>query len=238
MDEDQPTTQDLAQASDGAYTNSPTAPENYTKIPELTTPDISTYKHIEKPHYIIAHRGTDFGSNTKKKQLKADLNILAGNTNADKLHKKRAKDTENIIKNIKSKDDKANIYLTGHSLGGTTSQHAIIKSKYVRDNVKRLETFNAGTSPLNKPTIKSTSKLYKDIASKSTHHTISGDIISTNAKSSMIGKIKQYNKADKPTLSKRILGTIKSLAQSPVGYFGDKIQETLAAHSLSNFTKD
>jgi len=240
-EEQQPTVQELAKASEAAYSQS--APEGYSRLDELSTPDISTYKHQVNPHYIIAHRGTDIGATKANKQIKADLAILIGNKSHDKLHKERVKQTEKIVKELKAKTPESKIYLTGHSLGGSTAHHAMVKSPTVRENVTALHTFNAGTSPLQSKGLAKSNKAYKVIASKSTHHAVQGDLISQSVRSNLIGKHEIYKAPkEKAGVGRAILRIAKPhLEKSPLGrlvHFGaEKILDTLSSHSLDNFTK-
>ena len=237
----EPSMKDLARASQSAYKQDKT-PENYERQHHLSTEDISVYKHKVEPHHIISHRGTDIHSDTINKQLKADLNIAVGNKKGDKVHKDRTKQTEDIIKKIKDENPEHSIHLTGHSLGGSTAQHAVVKSKIVRDNIKSLDTFNAGSSFLGSKGLLPTSKIYKDIAKKSTHHIIKGDNISENVGSNMIGRVVKYDNKNKPTIAQHILKMAKPiLAKSKFGkvasFVGDKLLNTLSSHSITNFTK-
>ena len=237
----EPSTQDLAKLAELTYGNN--KPDiDYTRIQDLSTDDIHTFKHNSNPHYVISHRGTNLVGDGKKVQLKADMNILKGNQDGDPLHRKRVRDTENIIRKIKQDDPEHDVYLTGHSLGASTAQHALIKSKYTRDNVKKFETFNAGSSPLYKIHLNKKNQVYKDIYDKSTHHVITGDGISQNAKNNMIGKIKTYNTKTKPTLKTKLWNFLKPFAMtSPITHLAhwsvDKFKDTLINHSISNFTK-
>jgi hypothetical protein len=234
----------LAQSAKASYDENSTplaSLRDYERQNHLSSPDISVFNHKVEPHHIISHRGTDLHSDTVGKQLKADANILFGNTSHDKIHRDRAKETEKVMKSIKETHPDSKIHLTGHSLGGSTSQHAMIKSKYVRDNVTSHNTFNAGTSPLQTTEIDKNSPKYKEIASKSTHHHIIGDEISRNIQSNMIGKIKKYKNNNKPSIGQHILKFAeKKLKKSKLGslvHFGaDKLLNTLSSHSLNNFT--
>ena len=235
-----PTTQELAKASQSTYTNS--IPENYSKVNELSDNDIHTYKHNTENHHIIAHRGTDLHADTAKRDLKTDLKILLGQGSHTKLFNDRAKKTEDIVKKLKEQDPETKIHLTGHSLGGTTAQHALVKSKVVRDNTDSLDTFNAGTSPLQQKGLAKSNPAYKVIADKATHHRIGGDEISANAKTSLIGKTKNYKTNAKPSIARAVLSYLKpKLNHSVTGkiahFAADKILNTLESHSLSNFTK-
>jgi len=240
----EPTVKDLANAAETSY-DITKAPDNYSRVNELSSPEISTYKHNVNPFYIISHRGTDVGSTNIKKELKADAAILFGDKKHDKLHKNRMIETENIVKKIKEKDPNHSIHLTGHSLGGSTVQHAMIKSDIVRENVKSVDTFNAGSSPLQlKTPLAKTNKKYKIIAEKSTHHHIKGDEISKNIQSNMIGKIKTYKRPENKLadVGKSILKLAKPhLEKSGLGklahFAGNKLISTLSSHSITNFTK-
>ena len=238
-----PSIADLAVANESSYSdNYENAPEGYSRVDEYSSPDISTFKHSVNPNYIIAHRGTDMSATKKNKQIVADLNILVGNRNQDKLHKERVKETERIVKGIKEKDPKHDIFLTGHSLGGSTAHHAMIKSAVVRNNVKELHTFNAGSSPLQAKGLAKSNKAYKTIAAKSTHHAIQGDAISESIRSNLIGKHKIYKAPEeKPSVGRTILRLAKPhLEKSALGklvHFGaSRLLDTLSSHSLKNFT--
>jgi hypothetical protein len=238
----EPTMKVLARAAEASYTKDKTPSPDYERRNELSTDDISVYRHKVDPHHIIAHRGTDLHSDTVSKQLKADFNIALGNKSADKLHRERTKKTEEIVKKIKESDPTHTIHLTAHSLGGSTAQHAISKSKLVRDNVKSLDTFNSGSSLFGGKELNPNSRAYKEIARKSKHHYIKGDAISENVSKSMIGKTVKYENKSKPSIAQHILKMAKplldrSLIGKGIAFVGDKILSTLSSHSLRNFTK-
>lgn len=235
-----PDTETLAKANASSYSGS--TPNGYSRVAELSSPDISTFKHNEQNHYIVAHKGTDVHSNSLKKDLKSDLNILIGNTNHDSLHNKRVALTENIYKQIKQNNPDSQIHLTGHSLGGSTSQASLIKSQFVRDNTASHNTFNAGTSPLQSKPADTNHENYNQIADISTHHRIKGDSISSSIHDSMIGNIKHYD-AKPQTIPQHILTYVKPIAeQSKLGklahFAASKIAQTLSSHSLNNFTNN
>lgn len=237
----EPDMKSLARASEASYSQDKEPPD-YERQHHLSTADISVYKHKIHPHHLIAHRGTDAHSDTISKQLKADLNIAVGNKSGDKLHKDRVKQTEDIVKKIKDTNPNHTIHLTGHSLGGSTAQHAVVKSKIVRDNVSSVDTFNAGSSIVGGKPLSPTSKAYKDIASKSTHHHILGDQISENVDTAMIGRIKKYDNKQKPSIAQHILKMAKPILKKSflgrgITMLGGSVLGTMSSHSLKNFTK-
>jgi len=237
-----PSISQLAQASQSAYSTVYTVPDNYSRVNDLSSDNISTFKHNTDKNYMISHRGTDLSSDTKTKQLTADLGILVGNRNHDKLHKQRTIETERIVKSIKDTDPEHTIHLTGHSLGGSTAHHAMVKNPYVRENVTALHTFNAATSPLQSKGLSKSNKAYRVIENKSTHYRIAGDEISASIKSNLIGKHKTYKNTQKPSLGKAILNmTAPLLNKSPLGsvahFAANKLVDTMSSHSLSNFIK-
>lgn len=245
-----PSLKDLARASHSTYAMSKAvsrkdrlklaqerSPDNYTVVPEHTDRQITVLKHNTDNHYIMAHRGTDFHGTQSKKDLEADVHILSGNTENDATHKKRTRKTVAIVKKLKGRGD---IYLTGHSLGGSTAHHAMVHSKVVRDGVKQFDAFNTGASPFQTKDHKPDSKAYKEIHNKTTHHHVVGDGLSENVKSGYIGKHKTYKSKKKPTIAQHILKAVRPIFEkSPLGklanFVGDKISTTLSAHSLKHF---
>lgn len=235
-----PSLSDLAGASQSSYND--TAPPNYTRLTNLSSPEISTFQHNEKKHVIISHRGTDLANQkSARKDVRADLNIALGNKEADKLHNKRAKQTEEIIKKLKKEKPDSDIYLSGHSLGGSTAAHALATNDVIRKNVKELHTFNAGSSALqSKPVVSAQTK--GELESKSTHHRVKGDEISLHVASNLIGKQKVYQSSKKPSVAQHILKMATPLLKRTfvgrlVGFGAKKALNTLESHSLDNFIK-
>jgi hypothetical protein len=250
-DNNNPTTREMARAADGAYALSMKADRNtrleeaqarvkdYTVIPQWTDKHMTTYKHDTKDHHIIAHRGTDLGgtSTTVKKDLVADWNLLTGNHANDDTFKKRTKRTEAILKGLGS-DGK--VYLTGHSLGGGTVNHAMVHSKKIRDRIEKAETFNSGATPVSPK--QQTAEVEKVLKRKMAHHRIIGDDVSMAHKTSLSGKHLSYKSMKStPSIGQRILGHVKPLLQkSSIGRLasmsGEYLLNSLKNHSISNFT--
>ena len=211
------------------------APEGYEIIPNLSDRMISTYK--SQDDWIIAHRGSDFAGTHGSKDMKADWNIIIGNEDGDQIHKRRTMKTERIIKNILKNETNPDIYLTGHSLGGSTAYQSAVDSKYVRDNIKQLDTFNAGSSPLQskKEMDKESEKVLK---SKSTHHRIKGDFVSDNIKKRFVGTHKKYDTNKEVPITKKFLNLLVPL----LGGLGvayqtyEGVKNKLQKHSIDNFT--
>jgi len=235
-----PSTSDLAAAAEASYGDVP--PMAYTKLDAYSNPEISTFKHKEKPHYIIAHKGTDLSNpNTARKDVRADLNIALGNKEADRMHNRRTKQTEQIIKKLKKETPDYDVYLAAHSLGGSTAAHAMATNKYVRDNVKELHTFNSGSSALQKPP-SVTAEVRDELMKKSTHHRVKGDAISEHVEKNLIGKQKIYESKKKPSIADHVLKLAtpllkKTFVGRAFGYGVKKVLDTLRAHSISNFTR-
>jgi hypothetical protein len=237
MSED-PSRTDLARLNTATYTNK--TPEGYNKIEDLSDMDIHTYKHNEKNHYVIASRGTDFDAPTIKRDLKTDLKILIGQGSHSKQIKKRVDRTEEIVKQLKEREPNTDIHLTGHSLGGFSAQQSLVKSAVVRDGVKSLTTFNAGTSPLQGKGMSPKNPAYGVIAGKSIHLRIASDGVSENAKSSLIGTVKSFKSKKKPSVARKVLDFLKpKLNNSVTGkiahFAADKILSTLESHSINHF---
>jgi len=237
----EPSIQDLARASEATYSKDK-VPTGYERKHDLCKGEICVFRNTTDNHYIVSHRGTDLQGGSANRDIKADLKILAGNANHDSMTRRRTKDTEAVYRKIREADPTADIYLSGHSLGGHTASRALSYNPYVRENTKALHTFNAGSSPLQGKAVPKTSKYYYDIKDKSTHHRIEGDDISANFKSSMVGNFKTYKTNQKPTVAQTVLRVARPLLEtSPLGrlaYMGaERLSGTLQSHSLSNFIK-
>lgn len=240
-EDDTPSISTLAEASEASYSKTQT-PKDYMRIHDLSTPDISTFRHNTDPHYIIAHRGTDLHAPSVKKDLREDFKILIGDKSQSQYMKDRTKKTEDIIKQIKEQSPDHKIHLTAHSLGAVSTQNALIKSQVVRDNVDTHHTFNAGTSPFKMKALAPTDARYKKIKDISTHHRIHGDDISANIKHSMIGNHKTYKSTRKPGIADHILNAVKPIVEkSTLGKLAHlgatRLLGTLQNHSIRNFIR-
>ena len=214
------------------------APEDWVVMPQHTDKQITVFKN-DIDQYIIAHRGSDFTGKHGKKDMKSDWNIMLGNPGSDKAIRRRVMKTERIIKNLKKQSKEPEIYLTGHSLGGSSAYQAMLQSGIVRKNIKEFHSFNSGSSPVSSNEIDKDSKLYKDLKEKSVHHRVLGDTVSAFNRNSMIGTHRTY-KSDKnknPKVSDKVVETISSVPGfGTVFKVFSKLNEKLGKHSIDNFT--
>jgi len=216
------------------------APEGYSVVNDFTDKMISTFrKDTENPddlsHFIIAHRGSDFAGTQAKKDLLSDWNILTGNETTDYIHKRRGNKTKRAVNALKSQGD---VYLTGHSLGGSTAYHSLVQHPTLLESVKEVHLFNAGSSPFQEEQRNEIGgDIYKLLKKKVVHHSVKGDLVSKNAKKVFIGKHKTYKSSKKPTMSDKILKVISPLL-GPWKILVDTKQglvNALTKHSIDNF---
>jgi hypothetical protein len=65
---------------------------------------------------------------------------------------------------------------------------------------------------MKKRLLKKNKDSYREIARKSTHHVIKGDMISEHVKTSMIGNIKTYESNKKTNIKRKILNYLQPFA--------------------------
>ena len=112
------------------------APPGYGMI--YVQDDVIAYKRGNR--YVIAHRGT-----ATKQDIVTDVQLAIGKQGDE--FKDRTDLTRHIIERIRRDDPDAEIYLTGHSLGGTTANVAM-RDPYINANIKKAAVYNMGSSPL------------------------------------------------------------------------------------------
>ena len=151
---------------------------------------VANYKH-EDGYNVISVKGTDV---KQKKDLISDIKLGLGFSNSDKQFKQRRNDIKNIIKT-----NEGDNYLTGHSLGASISTSAMVKSKSIRDNIKKADVFNTGYTKAFHDEMSSglTKSDKKEIKKKLTHHRTKGDVISNALASNNIGEVKTYKQESK-----------------------------------------
>jgi hypothetical protein len=196
---------------------------------------MTTYKHNTKDHHIIAHRGTNLHGKDAKKDMTADWALLTNQHTTDATFKKRKNRTEKILKGIGSE---GKVYMTGHSLGGSTVNYTMLNSKKTRDRVENAHTFNVGASPLAGKV--HNTKIKEELKDKLTHHKIGQDPISSSS-TGLGGKVKVYKSTKSiPSIGLELLKHIKPmLEKSPIGRLagmaGEGLLTSLQRHSIKNF---
>ncbi len=151
---------------------------------------VANFKHNDG-HNVISVKGTNV---KEKKDLISDIKLGLGISKNDKQFKQRRNDIKNIIKT----NDGDN-YLTGHSLGGSIATSAMVKSKSIRDNVKKADVFNTGYTKSFHDEMTSDLKKSdkKELKEKLTHHRTRGDLISNALAKNSIGEVKTYKQESK-----------------------------------------
>ena len=134
---------------------------------------------------VIAHRGTDTTGRRTKRDLSSDIAPAFGKQATNKEFNSRLFKTIDIVK---AYHDGFAIFLTGHSLGGSTVIYALEGSKLVRDKVEFTRTFNAGATIFSRGLDHATKNYLKG---RVRHHRLSTDIISAGFSLKVpFGKIK------------------------------------------------
>jgi len=216
------------------------APEGYSVVTDFTDKMLSTFRKDTEnegdlSHFIITHRGSDFAGTQAKKDLLSDWNIVTGNETTDYIHKRRGNKTKRAVNALKSQGD---IYLTGHSLGGSTAYHSLVQHPGLLESVKEVHLFNAGSSPFQEEQRNAIQgDVYKLLKQKVVHHSVKGDLVSKNAKKVFIGKHKSYKSTKKPSVSDKIMKVISPLL-GPWKLLLDvkvAVKDALGKHSIENF---
>ena len=132
----------------------------------------------------IAHRGTDTSGRRTSRDVASDAALAVGQHHRNREFNKRKNRTIEIINAYPSME----IYLCGHSLGGTTMNYTLEKSGRVRDKVKFARSYNAGASPF-APRVNAKIKQQLDPIVR--HHRVEGDVVSASfALNVPFGKVK------------------------------------------------
>ena len=151
---------------------------------------VANYKH-EEGYNVISVKGTDV---KQKKDLISDIKLGLGFSNSDKQFKKRRNNIKDIIKT-----NEGDNYLTGHSLGASVVTSAMVKSKSIRDNIKKADVFNTGYTKSFHDELSGglTKSDKKELKNKLTHHKTKGDVISNALINQSIGEVKTYKQESK-----------------------------------------
>ena len=201
--------------------------------------DITTYQHKDNPkNIVIAHRGTDVGAKSGKRDIQNDLAIASGFGEHEGRMKRRKNRTEKIIKDLhKEHGGIDELHLTGHSLGGGTMNHTIANSKLVQKHLTSGHSFNAAAHPVFSNGIKVDKKTQALLKKKVLHHRIENDAVSAGFKTNIpFGKVKTYKLKKVPdkkskSVFKRIVG------MHPIMKMKSMTETSLNAHGIDNFTQ-
>tara|TARA_R100000951_G_scaffold115524_1_gene123881 strand:+ start:2857 stop:3567 length:711 start_codon:yes stop_codon:yes gene_type:complete len=179
------------------------------------------YLQNDKGQTHIAVKGT-----SNKQDVGTDLFLALGAEKHNKHFKKKTNRINNLVKKTIVDDPTQEIFLSGHSLGGSVVNDAMKNKKSVRENVTA-NTFNAGASPFVKKASKKVEKELKD--GRLTNHRITTDAVSaSSAVNPLAGNTKTY----KPKQNKHIKKVPKFL-----NHVFDTVEQ-LRVHSIDNFVKD
>jgi|DEB0MinimDraft_10_1074344.scaffolds.fasta_scaffold00328_5 alpha-beta hydrolase superfamily lysophospholipase len=177
-------------------------------------------------HVVIAHRGTDFSGRSIAKDIKADLSYILGKEDEwTKAFKQRDRKTDSIMKDAKVTDDD-HVTLVGHSLGGASAYHTILRNPKIRDKIDNVELYNPLTHNVKQVKL-NTGNDIKELAEKQvnkliTTHRTSNDIASIIKQD--YGKVKNYKQKYH---AKKFNPSFQKIF--------DKAEQ-LSAHTIKNFT--
>jgi hypothetical protein len=198
-------------------------PNGY-KIHPKSTRDVQLF--TKDGHGVIAHRGTDFSNKTKvKKDLIADVSYIAGKENEyTKQFQKRSNATKRLIKHLDPSD---HLTMVGHSYGGASINHTLLKEPSIRNRVDNVELYNpllhhAGKSKIHTKNKKEThADVDKQLNGLITIHRTKNDLAS--ATKPRHGKVKNYKQKFHATST-----------ANPFSDMFDKVEQ-VSAHSIKNF---
>tara|TARA_X000001388_G_C2191821_1_gene107853 strand:+ start:115 stop:867 length:753 start_codon:yes stop_codon:yes gene_type:complete len=196
-----------------------------------TNPNMTTYKNEETGEINVSHRGTNVGGRKGMKDIRNDFAIALGLQKLDPRFRRRTKNTERVIKDLKPEK----FTMAGHSLGGGTVKYAIANSRTIRKNLHSAETFNSAANPILNNDLQVSKKDKKELEDKVTHHRIKGDIVSIGFNASVpFGKVKKYSVKHDEESGKGLVNKIvkKSSVLSKVKQLTSK---ALHAHKIEHF---
>ena len=207
--------------------NSTLAKKGY-KVHEASNRDVQLFVQPGEGDYpghaVIAHRGTDFGGSKIAKDVKADLAYMAGKESEyTKQFQQRANKTKALLKEI---DPDTHLTMVGHSYGGASVNHTLLKEPAVRDRVDNVHLYNpllhhAGDSKVHTKRGEKKADVDDQLNSLITIHRTKSDVAS--ASKPQHGKVKNYKQ--------KVHSTKKT---NPFRDVFDKVEQ-LSAHSLKNF---
>ena len=169
----------------------------------------SDYAYMSQLHYLVdkfdIDKATHKINNKLRKKGLSDYEVKYANRGI--LQYKNTKDNSNVYSvkgtnplNMKDliSDFKLGIadntganYLIGHSLGGSITTNAVVRSKSLRDNTSKVINFNTGYTPFfHKELSKNLTKTdIKELNKKIVHNHTFADLISESLNLGSIGKV-------------------------------------------------
>jgi hypothetical protein len=194
------------------------------KIHDASNRDVQLFVNDKTNHAVISHRGTDFGGRKIGKDVKADLAYMAGKEGEyTKQFSQRAKKTKKLLKEI---NPDTHLTMVGHSYGGASVNHTLLKEPAVRDRVDNVELYNpllhhAGNSKVHTKRGEKKGDVDDQLNGLITIHRTKNDVAS--ASKPQHGTVKNYKQ--------KVHATKKT---NPFRDVFDKVEQ-LSAHSLKNF---
>tara|TARA_Y100000114_G_C11760482_1_gene329328 strand:+ start:2362 stop:3231 length:870 start_codon:yes stop_codon:yes gene_type:complete len=196
--------------------------------------EVYALKNDTTKEVVIVHRGTD-GSNKggrRDAEVRADLyGVALGKQKGDKnqnsevaqFYNSRTEKSENIVNGYDGTGYK--IYLTGHSLGGSTAMNTMETSNVVRDGVSKAKLYNSGASPF----------FAERRVGKKKKESLDGKVINYRTKNDVVSlflipNTRYGNTITKETTATRVAGFLPLGAG--LGLMG---ATALQAHSLENW---
>ena len=215
------------------------ADTDYILNPKYSNSEISVFQLKTDPqNIVISMRGTKVGGRRGNIDLVNDLSIATGRVENESTFKRRKKKTNQIIKDLSP----TTLNLTGHSLGGTTTNYTIANSNIVRKYIKSgnnfsATTFDAGAHPLYNNNITVGKGYGKILENKVNHYRTDKDVVSIGLlTNNPFGKVKTIKiKYDKKNSSNLYDQLIKGTVLGKIKQFTN---ETLDAHKIDHFIDD
>ena len=212
---------------------------DYILNPSYSNSEITTYQHKDDPkNVVISMRGTKVDGRRGNIDLVSDLAIATGRVENESTFKRRKKRTNQIIKKL----EPTTLNLTGHSLGGTTTNYTIANSNIVRKYIKSgnnfsATTFDAGAHPIYSNNMSVGKGYGKILEDKVVHNRTEPDVVSMGLlTNNPFGKVKTIKIKTNKKKSKGLKD--KLLAGTVLGKIKQFTDETLQAHDISHFIDD
>lgn len=144
---------------------------------------ILQYKNTKDNSNVYSVKGTN---PLNIKDLISDFKLGIGISKNDRQFQNRKKELKRLYT-----DNTGTNYLIGHSLGGSITTNAVVRSKSLRDNTSKVINFNTGYTPFfHKELSKNLTKTdIKELNKKIVHNHTFADLISESLNLGSIGKV-------------------------------------------------